>query len=408
MGLIALIGISMSADLKHVMYPGTNVDYFIVEDRCDGSSVENIKVNLIFGTPHLPPSKSASTTRASGQTTATSSSSSSGATKTFTSVNPVGAGYNKGMSVGLFNYGGSVLANAISGMKDLGTRWVRMDFPWSKMEPAGPGRYNTGAWDNAVRAAASGGMQILGIIDYSPDWSRPTGTNQFYPPTNMADYAAFCSYVVNRYSSMGVHAWEIWNEENGSTFWQPKPDPAVYTAMLAAAYQAIKRADPRAMVILGGMATFTDDGVNYNARTFLTRIYADGGRQYFDAVGFHPYVYPDMPGNADGNNWQQMFATTPSLRSIMTENGDESKRIWITEMGYPNFIGNPALTEQNQAITVQQAYRLQATYSWAGPLFWYTYRDGGNDPANQEDWFGLVRYDGTQKPAYKTYRSIPR
>jgi polysaccharide biosynthesis protein PslG len=396
----------MSLNRNDVMRLGADATDFIGEGQCDGASAENFQRNTISGT--VPAPTPTSTVGAPAQTATSSTSSSSRSPTTLTSINPVGAGFNKGMSVGLFNYSGNVLTNAVSGMRNLGTSWVRMDFPWSEMEPAGPGQYNTVAWDKAVLAAARGGMRILGIIDYSPSWARPSGTNKFFPPTNMADYAAFCSYLVNRYSSLGVHAWEIWNEENGSTFWQPHPDPAIYTVMLAAAYQAIKKADSRAMVILGGMATFGDDGVNYNARTFLAAIYAGGGRHYFDAVGFHPYVFPDMPGNADGNNWQQMFATTPSLRSIMMENGDKNKRIWMTEMSYPNFPGNPALTEQNQAATVRQAYQLQATYSWAGPLFWYTYQDGGNDSTNQEDWFGLVGYDGTQKPAYGTYRSMRR
>jgi len=324
-------------------------------------------------------------------------------------ITPTGVGYNKGVSVGLFNYSGSVLTNAVADIaNNLGASWVRVDFPWNDMEVT-EGVFNTTAWDNAVTAAVGVGLHVLGIIDYCPSWANGSAPNQFYPPTNMSDYAAFCTFLVNRYKPMGVRTWEIWNEENGSTFWQPAPSPTVYTSMLAAAYPAIKAADPQATVMIGGMATFGDDGTNYNCITFLTDLYSNGARPYFDAVAMHPYVYTDFPNAADGNNWDQMFLTSPSLRSVMIANGDITKLIWMTEMGWPNATAvNPALTETGQVTTVQQAYELQATYSWAGPLFWYTYQDGGNDPSNVQDWFGLVGFDGTDKASYTAYQEQPK
>lgn len=69
---------------------------------------------------------------------------------------------------------------------------------------------------------------------------------------------------------------------------------------------------------------------------------------------------------------------------------------------------DPKLTEAGQADTVKEAYTLQAGYAWAGPLFWYTHRDSGVDPTNPEDWFGLLRFDGTAKPAHKTYAALAK
>jgi hypothetical protein len=47
-----------------------------------------------------------------------------------------------------------------------------------------------------------------------------------------------------------ISAYEVWNEPNGITFWNPV-DPVAYTRMLQTGYTAIKAADPSATVIGG-------------------------------------------------------------------------------------------------------------------------------------------------------------
>ena len=316
------------------------------------------------------------------------------------------ANIRKGMSSGLYNLSGTALTNAATDIASMGATWVRFDFPWHDMEPS-HGSYNTGAWDNAVAAANTAGLNILGIIDYTPDWANGS-VGKFYPPTSASDYANFCTYLVNRYASLGVHTWEIWNEPNGGTFWLPGANPTAYTSLLSAAYTAIKAADSSATVITGGTATVGDSGTQQNCRTWLTNLYAAGAKNYFDAVGCHPYVYPNNPGLAAGDNWGQMQDSTPSLRSIMVANGDTAKKIWLTEFGYTtDTAANASLTESGQASYLTAEYTLQAGYAWAGPLFWYTYQDDPvEDPANPENWFGLVRSDGSHKSAYAAYAAI--
>jgi hypothetical protein len=37
---------------------------------------------------------------------------------------------------------------------------------------------------------------------------------------------------------------------------------------------------------------------------------------------------------------------------------------------------------------------------------WYTYKDGGTTTDTNENFFGLVRADYSQKPAYQTMKDI--
>ncbi|HEY6068588.1 MAG TPA: hypothetical protein VIU81_07815, partial [Gaiellaceae bacterium] len=99
-----------------------------------------------------------------------------------------------------------------------------------------------------------------------------------------------------------------------------------------------------------------------------------------------------------------MYGTSPSLRSIMADNGDSGKQIWATEFGAPT--GGPEgafVAEQVQAAMLKRAFDLFPTYDWAGPMFWYSGRDLGTAPDTSENFYGILRHDFSTKPAYAAY-----
>jgi hypothetical protein len=49
---------------------------------------------------------------------------------------------------------------------------------------------------------------------------------------------------------------------------------------------------------------------------------------------------------------------------------------------------------------------LFASYPWAGPIFFYKYRDDCADPANYDCGHGLTRQDSSPKPAHATFALI--
>lgn len=235
---------------------------------------------------------------------------------------------------------------------------------------------------------------MLGLIAYTPAWARSFGTTNKHPPLDPQHFANFVAETVLRYAPLGVHHWELWNEPNHSGFWRPCPDVASYTALLTLGSAAAKAVDPDAFVVSAGMSPATDNGCNIAPRTFLAGMYASGGQGSFDALGHHPYSYPAYPGEEHGwSAWYQMYGTSPSLRSIMEDWGDGDKPIWATEWGAR--IG--PVDEDTQADMLSRAYGLFGSYSWAGPLFTYTYRD--------YDSFGLVRSDWSPRPAWYAYQA---
>jgi polysaccharide biosynthesis protein PslG len=289
----------------------------------------------------------------------------------------------------------------ITGMKAAGITSIRIEANWSWVQPTGPNAFDWSIVDQEVSEITGAGLTVDLVIDGCPPWAAVAGAaNDPSPqPKSSAQYAAFAADVAARYAPDGVRYFEIWNEENAADFWQPKPNPAAYTADLVAAYKSIKKVDSSAFVISGGLAPEATDGTNYNGVDFLKAMYKDGAKGSFDALGYHAYSYPALPNTYESwSAWSQMSQTNPSIRSVMTANGDSAKKLWITEFGAPSS-GPEGIGTTAQATTMTQGIADSKSTSWIGSLYIYTWQD---DPAADaaDVGFGLLDQSGLPKPAY--------
>ena len=309
-------------------------------------------------------------------------------------------------------------------LRAMGVQAIRLDFRWIALEPVGPPLHDY-VWaqqDREVRAIRTAGLRVLGILGYGhPDYSiaggeayrrgqKPSGPfgvgdPQYYPPDDPRTFARFASDVARRYRS-DVIGWEIWNEENGGwRFWEPKEDPLAYGRLLCAAHGALKRVDPEAPVVFGGLFFPPLGGlIGTGGARFLGQVLDVGGpavRHCFDAVGYHPYPYPFTSPEAQVSDRGSVIGAADQLRAVLRGHGLGRTPVWNTEVGWPtNFRGNGVI-ERRQA---RYAARLELL-SWARgvPLLtWYTWGDAP-DPGglNQEAHFGFFRVNGTAKPAYR-------
>ena len=279
-------------------------------------------------------------------------------------------------------------------MQALGVNNVRVLIPWAGVEPV-QGYYDWSTTDYTINAADARGMGVLGVLNSSPPWAVNPGVPAISgAPASPAQYGDFAGLVAQRYAGK-VGAYEVWNEPNGQTYYAPKPDPAGYTQLLKAAYPEIKAADPNATVIGGVTGAVIDYGdFTMNPVTFVKGVYAAGGEGYFDALSYHPYNYgtpfsqgaalPDSPLN-------QLTA----MRDLMVANGDANKEIWATEYGEPTSVA----TDAQQAAFLQDMLTTWPTLGYTGPTFIHTLTDPSTGSTNPEDTLGVIRSDGTLKPA---------
>ncbi len=308
-------------------------------------------------------------------------------------------------------------------LSNLGFTWIRMDFDWHNIQPDNAASFDFAPYDKVALAASKYNIKIMGMIAYTPVWARPaTCTVQTTcAPAHPSEYATFAAALATRYSKLGVNTWEIWNEPNLQGAWRPAPSATDYTALLKAAYAAIKQADASATVVSGGISSVDEGAASINQLTFLNDMYQAGARGSFDSLGYHSYSYPAVPDEVQSwSGWSMMNDLSVSLRSIMAVNGDGAKQIWsteygaptngpgnqATESGYDSAAGNYYVSEGLQAKMAAQAITDTRAASWAGPLFWYSYKDLSTDTSSSENFFGILRTDGSKKPAYTTFQSM--
>ena len=321
---------------------------------------------------------------------------------------PAGAAVNKfGVAdPGLARESASAQAADLAAMKTIGITAVRLDANWNWVQSGGPNSHHWAWLDQVVASVRAAGMSVDLIVDGCPQWAAVSGAKApNAQPASPAAYARYAAALAARYAPKGVHTFEIWNEPNNVIFWRPAPNPAAYTADLIAAYKAIKKVDPSAVVLSGGLAPKKNDGTNISAITFLKAMYAKGAKNHFDGVGYHPYSYPALPNTYKfWSGWSQMSQTSPSIRSVMTANGDGGKQIYITEVGAPT--GGPRRVNQaTQADEFSQAIAAAKTTSWIGAMYLYTWQNRGTNTSESEDWFGLLTQAGVHKPAYTAVKN---
>jgi len=292
-------------------------------------------------------------------------------------------------------------------MKAAGASWVRIDMQWYVVQPSNANTYDWSVYDRAIDAINRHNLRALVILDYAPAWAaiggcKPSLSHKCAPADPQA-FATYAAAAAARYTPRGVKSWEIWNEPNSPTFWSPGVDVIGYADLLKATYPAIKQVNINATVITGGLRAAAT-GADISPYNFIAALYNAGAKPYFDAIGAHPYSYPLLPSTAaDANGWGQML----KIHNIAIAEGDAAKKIWITEVGASTGGPHP-ITEAHQAQILGEALQLGRSSAWVGPFFWYDYKDLGTNRATGENFFGLVRFDGSHKPAYDSFVQAAR
>ena len=282
-------------------------------------------------------------------------------------------------------------------MAAMNVTWVRMDIDWSVVESK-RGQLNWAYTDSFVNEAVARRMNVLAVLAFSPAWARSSATSRSRPD-QLSDYAKFARIAAERYASRGVRSWEIWNEPNHGEFWPPSPDVTEYGGLFRVAVASIRSVDPKATVLVGGLAPKYDESAGEVSPTdYLEQLYDNGAAQLADGIAAHPYSYPALPMDAHQRTVGG-FKDLPALHRVMNRRGDGRKKIWITEFGAPTGTGPHAVSEERQAATLLQARQQVGRWAWAGPLIYYELVDGGTDPADTEQNFGVLREDLSPKAA---------
>jgi polysaccharide biosynthesis protein PslG len=296
--------------------------------------------------------------------------------------------------------------------------YVKQIFAWDDLEPA-RGQWVFTRADQLVDEIHQKGLRVVVRLSDAPDWTHPNNPGRkdtdFVdgPPDDVADMATYCGTVATRYKGR-ITAYQIWNEPNLTREWGNRPPNAQeYVNLLGACSQAIRAADPAAILISAGLApTGTYDDTAHPDDVFLQAMYDVGFQQYIDVVGVHAagYTRPTYgPNDAerDGKGRWATFRRPEDLRMIMIRNGDAARQMAVLELGWTTDTVHPdyawyAVTRQQQAQFLVGAYQYAATHwrPWVGLMSAIYIDDPSWTQDDEEYWWGITTPDGYTMPAY--------
>ena len=289
----------------------------------------------------------------------------------------------------------------------VGAKWIRVDLAWEQIQPDDSSSYDWGSFDQIVRAAGSLGLKVDAILDATAYWDTSPAcksgepNTEFCPPADLSYFAGFAAAAATRYANSSVAAWEIWNEPNIDERWWPTPSPSGYAQMLTSVSQAIRGANPKAFILMGGLAVVADPppAGRITEQDFLTDIAAvPGALADVNAISFHPFTGTLMPSVA--GVFQEVSASPDNLLGILQKAGYPSTQIWLTETGMAVQVSDPAASVlAQQAAYAANLVRTVSRNSDIAATFWFS----DEDIPSQNLYWGLRSAQGQARPSLTAY-----
>ena len=318
-------------------------------------------------------------------------------------------------------------SNTLLASEAMGARWVRLhDFGdfchWRVVEPE-KGRF---VWRDAeIDDLRRRGFTILANLGHPPLWAgradpkrKDSGDWTPAPPRDPAEWENYVFRTVEHFRDR-IHHWEIWNEPYWRGFFLGTPEE--YAEILKIAHRAVKRADPKAVVIGGCFAPTLED--------WTRRVLTQDGLRYMDALSYHVYWSPPLTERDASGEPPVITQQVQRFRELMRERG-AVKPIYMTEGGLrcPPFaswlpqegfsrgapFGSSAaagdnLTGLDAACGLVRGMVQMLSAGVSGVGYYYTGGARGALPwfsTMANGYYVLMDYDGRPKPTMMAYSAL--
>ncbi len=306
----------------------------------------------------------------------------------------------RAVNVDLTSYAPADLPKVLDDLSPFG--WLRVPVYWRRVEPE-RGVFDWAATDASLPLAASRGYRLLVVLIDAPDWAGPTDPDVHSPVGDIAAFADFATALAGRYGAV-IDAYQVWDEPNILVGWTFPASAGEYTTLLAAAYPALKAADPTATVVAAALAPTLETGPdNVSDLLYLQQLYDLDADAYFDAAAGKPYGFDSPADDRDADSARLGLARFVLLRGVMEHNGDGAKLLWGGNFGWNVLTDSPWRTVSpgtQAANTLGLFDRAANEWLWAGPLALEAYQPRlmapgvAADAADPHWGFALVGPDG--------------
>ena len=130
--------------------------------------------------------------------------------------------------------------------------------------------------------------------------------------------------------------------------------------------------------------------------TFGKEWWTSAAANFVDGIVVHPY----------GGTGDRTSSALGNRQRVADAHAYTGKPIYVTEVGWPTCTSCSSTSDSLQWSEANQASNLTNFIDWArgtgyvGGVWYFNYHDFGT-----KDWYGVVRSDGTHKPAYDALKA---
>lgn len=276
-----------------------------------------------------------------------------------------------------------------SRIAELGPDMVRVSFVWPVVEPE-KGKFEWVVLDNIVDFCQRHEIKIVAVVGYAPSWaSGKEGIQHMFQ--NTKEWQIYLWTLFTRYKGK-IYAAEIWNEPNFYKFFSGTMKE-YYEQILIPASDVIRWVDKDVKIVAPGVAVLS--GRKWSVWLNRAALY----KKYFDVISYHVYRSTDwgVIWKIEGIKSLERFrgGIDQSVKQVI-RGKFPNKEVWLTETGFEN-TGSPD-AERAQRDNIMGVI-------WGLPsvdvIFLYHLQDGAQD----DDYYGLLRKDGSRTKVYRDLRS---
>lgn len=299
-----------------------------------------------------------------------------------------------------------------------GAGWQVVYLRWDELQPVAPNQWLTSLdTDEVVNRAVRDGREVVLVLIGTPGWATngpyltgvPAGLDR--PVADAQNlWASFVRQAVNYYSSRGVNRYAIWADVDvplslPNRTWAGSMEE--YYQLVKVAYQVARQVNPNSQIHLGGTGTYDSTWLGRYLDVVVQDDSAAANNYYFDVVTLHHFY-----------SAEELFEIMQSQFGLMQIKGVPLKEVWVNETNArpavdaqiydagTTFGEHSNITVDQQAAYIIQAYALAFAANRGARIA--TYRLVDDLAADNGEAFGLLRANGSRRPAYTAYQLAAR